>query len=133
MKTEKKLGIWMDHFNAYLIEFNGENGDEKGKALEIVREDTVHDPNKGENLIHSKEQHQQAEYYKKLGKAIKNYTEVILFGPTDAKVELLHVLEADRQFENIKIETQTADKMSVNQQDAFVAEYFSAHVSHSQA
>ncbi len=125
MKAEKKLGIWMDHANAYLMEFNIDNADAQVKALEIVLEDTAHDSNKGENLIHNKEQHQQAEFYKKLGNIIKNYEEVILFGPTDAKVELLHVLKADHHFENIKIETQTADKMTDNQQHAFVKEYFS--------
>ncbi len=125
MKAEKKLGIWMDHANAYLMEFNIDNADAQLKALEIVHEDTAHDSNKGENLIHNKEQHQQAEFYKKLGNIIKNYEEVILFGPTDAKVELLHVLKANHHFENIKIETQTADKMTDNQQHAFVKEYFS--------
>lgn len=125
MKTEKKLGIWMDHSNAYLMEYDNDNTIEKVKALEIVHEGTAHDSNKGENLIHNKEQHQQAEFYKKLGNIIKNYEEVILFGPTDAKVELLHVLKADHHFENIKIETQTSDKMTENQQHAFVKEYFS--------
>ena len=41
--------------------------------------------------MHNKEQHEQSDYYKKLGETIKNYTEVLLFGPTDAKVELFIV------------------------------------------
>jgi len=80
---------------------------------------------KSEHLMHNKEQHQQSEYYKKLGEVIKNYEEVILFGPTDAKLELLNLLRADHNFEKIKIEIKPADKMTENQEHAFVREHFS--------
>jgi hypothetical protein len=125
MKTEKKLGIWMDHSSAYLMEFTMDNAEEQIKSLEFVHEDIKHDLSKGESLMHNKQQHQLKEFYNKLGDSIKNYHDVILFGPTDAKVELLNILKADHQFENIKIETQSADKMTENQQHAFVKEYFS--------
>ena len=75
--------------------------------------------------VHNKEQHQQSEFYKKLGEAIINYNEVILFGPTDAKAELHNILKADHRFAKIKIETKQADRMTENQQHAFVREYFS--------
>jgi stalled ribosome rescue protein Dom34 len=42
--------------------------------------------------MHQKEQHEQSDYYKKIGEAIKNYQEVLLFGPTNAKTELLNLL-----------------------------------------
>ena len=74
--------------------------------------------------MHTKEQHQQSSYYKKLRDAIKNYQEVVLFGPTDAKNELLNLLKADHLFENIKIEVKHYDKMTENQMHAFVREYF---------
>ena len=80
---------------------------------------------KSENLMHNKEQHQQSEYYKKLGEAIKNYEAVILFGPTEAKVELFNTLKADHHFEKIKIEIKQTDKMTENQQHAFIRKYFS--------
>ena len=74
--------------------------------------------------MHNKEQHWQSEYYKELGAEIKNYENVILFGPTDAKAELLNTLRSDPQFSKIKIETRQTDKMTENQQHAFVKEYF---------
>ena len=74
--------------------------------------------------MHNKEQHQQSEYYKNLGDKIINYEEVILFGPTDAKVELFNILKADHRFENIKIVVKPADKMTENQQHAFVRDHF---------
>ena len=75
--------------------------------------------------MHNKEQHKQSEYYKQLGEAIKNYEEVILFGPTEAKVELYNVLRADHQFAKIRIEVEQTDKMTENQEHAFVKAYFS--------
>ena len=80
---------------------------------------------KGESLMHNKEQHQQSEYYKKLGEEIRKFDEVIIFGPTDAKAELFNILKADHRFENINIEVKQADKMTENQKHAFVIEHFS--------
>lgn len=127
MKTTKKLGIWMDHSNAHIIT----------TASGIVKTDniltkTVHSGNdhtlsESESLIHNKEQHLQNDYYKRLAETIKNYDEVILFGPTDAKIELLHILKADHHFDNIKIEAKPSDRMTENQQHAFVKEHFSIH------
>jgi hypothetical protein len=110
MKTEKKLGIWMDHANAHL------------KFTHEEKEKTLH---KSESMMHHKEQHQQSEYYQSLGEIIKDYDDVLLFGPTNAKVELLNMLEADSGFSKIKIETMQADKMTENQEHAFVKDYFS--------
>jgi hypothetical protein len=53
-----------------------------------------------------------------------NYENVLLFGPTNAKVELFNILRADLAFSNIKIEVKDADKMTDNQQRAFVKDYF---------
>lgn len=122
--TKKKLGIWMDHSTAHLMEFDKDNIDEKVIASKFTHEEKEHSLGKNEKLMHNKEQHQQSEYYKELGEAIRSYDDVILFGPTDAKSELLNILRADHRFEKIKIETKQADKMTVNQQHAFVKEYF---------
>lgn len=75
--------------------------------------------------MHNKRQQQHAAYYKKLGETIISYEEVILIGPTDAKTELLNILQSDLRFKKIKIEVQPADKMSENQKQAFVKNHFS--------
>ncbi len=127
MITSKKIGIRMDHSNADLIEFNTATLQTKtidSKFTHEVKESTL---SKSEQLMHNKEQHQQSEYYKKLGEVIKNYDEVILFGPTEAKTELLNVLKADHLFSKIHIEVKNTDKMTENQQHAFVKEYFAKH------
>ena len=74
--------------------------------------------------MHVKEQHLQSGYYKKLSETIRNYQEVVLFGPTDAKSELLNLLKGNHLFENIKFEVKNTDKMTENQMHVFVREYF---------
>lgn len=117
----------MDHSNAHLMEF--ENAASGSKTIESpftngVKEETM---DKGEKTLHHKEQQQQTAYYKQLGEVIMRYDDVLLFGPTDAKTELLNILKTDHHFDKIKIEIKQADKMSENQQHAFVREYFSTN------
>lgn len=124
MITAKNLGIWMDHSNARLIEFtnfsfsskiikNSFTHDEKTKSLE-----------KSENLMHNKEQHQQSEYFKRIAEKIQNFSDIVLFGPTDAKTELFNVLKKDHRFSKINIEVKPTDNMTDNQQQLFVRAHF---------
>ncbi|WP_428659245.1 hypothetical protein [Runella sp.] len=116
----KKIGIWMDSETAHLMEFTDE-------SLQTVTVESKKDTtlSNSENLMHNKEQQHQSEYYKKLSDAIREYEDVLLFGPTNAKAELFNLLKADHHFDKIKIEMLPADKMTENQQYAFVREYFS--------
>lgn len=120
----KKIGIWMDHSMANLMEFNMNTIQTRTIYLAISSQDKNSDLGKNENLMHKKEQHQQSEYYKKLGEEIKKYNDVILFGPTLAKVELANMLAEDQLFSKIKIEVKQTDKMTENQQHAFVKKHF---------
>jgi hypothetical protein len=124
MKKIKQLGIWMDHSNAFLMELINDTILENSILSEFTHQEKEDSLNRNEKLKHTKEKHQQSSYYKKLRDAIKNYQEVVLFGPTDAKNELLNLLKADHLFENIKIEVKQSDKMTENQMHAFVREYF---------
>ncbi len=125
MTTRKKLGIWMDHSNAHLIEFTTESEKPTTITSSFTHQEKVTSMGKSENLMHNKEQHDQSAYYKKLGAVIKNYGEVILFGPTTAKTELFNILTKDHLFSEIKMEIKEADKMTENQQQAFVKDHFS--------
>jgi hypothetical protein len=124
MTTQKKLGIWMDHANAHLMEFSTHTVETTGLGSKFTDESLEGDMSNGESLMHNKEKHEESDYYKELGKAIANYDEILLFGPTDAKSELFNLLREDSHFEKIKIAVQPADKMTDNQQHAFVKDYF---------
>jgi len=125
MQTVKRLGIWMDHSSAHLTEFTTEPVEMKGIESQFTHQEKESSLKKSEKLMHNKEQQQQGAYYKKLGEVIKGYDEVILFGPTDAKVELYNLLSQDQHFINIKIEVEQTDKMTEHQEMAFVKEHFS--------
>ncbi|MEN9908002.1 MAG: hypothetical protein RLZZ540_1151 [Bacteroidota bacterium] len=125
MKTAKKLGIGMDHSIACLIEFTPDSFEMKNIESEFTFQDKKKALVKSESLMHHKENQQLSSYYKKLADIIKGYNEVVLFGPTDAKVELFNTLNQEEEFGKIKIEIKNTDKMTENQKISFVKEYFS--------
>jgi stalled ribosome rescue protein Dom34 len=127
MATAKNLGIWMDHSNAHLMEFTTDPITTTIISSRFTHREKEQSIGKSENGMHQKEQHEQSDYYKKISEAIRNYQEVLLFGPTNAKTELLNLLKADHHFEKIKLETKDADKMTQNEQHAFVRNHFSHH------
>lgn len=125
MKSAKQLGIWMDHSCAKLIELTSESTGTntiESKPDTQVNEDDLYFKDDSHTL--NKEQKQLSAFYKEIGDVILNYDEVLLFGPTDAKNELVNLLKADHHFDSVKIEVKPADNMSENQQQAFVKEHF---------
>ena len=124
MKNIKQLGIWMDHSNAYLLELINDTIETERVVSELSDPEAEFNFYKGEKLINKKERHLQLKYYKNLGEIIKKYQEVVLFGPTDAKSELLNLLKTDHLFEKIKIEAINSGKMTESQMHTFVREYF---------
>ncbi len=113
----------MDHENARFISNNqliAVNIESKFNHLEKIKSLANH----GENLMHNKEQHLQLDYYNEIADVIKNFDSVVLFGPTEAKNELFNILQSNHLFDKISIEIRNTDKMTNNQQHAFVLEYF---------
>ena len=127
MTTAKKLGIWMDHASAHLMEFTRDSIQTKIVSANFTHPEQGKSWHKSELQKHVKEQHQQAAYYQELEEVIKDYNGVVLFGPTDAKVELFNRLIKNHHFDKIKIEVKQVDKMTENQEHAFEREYFSKH------
>jgi hypothetical protein len=124
MKKNKYLAIWMDHSSAFIMELTNDTIVTSTVISESMNPDVEFSSDKHEKIIHKKEQHQQLNYYKKLGDSIRNYQEVLLFGPTDAKKELLNLLKSDNLFEKIKIEIRNSDKMTESQRHIFVRDFF---------
>ena len=124
MKNSKNLGIWMDHSVAHLMALTGETVETTTIKSDFSHEEKEGALNRSEHVMHNKENQRQAEFYKNISKIIQNYDAVLLFGPTKAKNELLNILEEDQLCANIKIEVKSAEKMTENQQHAFVKEYF---------
>ncbi len=124
MKSPKKLGIWMDHSNALLFNFDSVANNKKVIASDFSLKDKHETLQRSESEMHNKQNHKTTSYYNKIANEIKKFDEVLLFGPTDAKLELFHILKDDHKFSKIKIECKTTDKMSEKEQSKFVQNYF---------
>jgi stalled ribosome rescue protein Dom34 len=124
MRATKQLGICMDHSSAYLMEYTS-----RGITTSTIESQANHQPRienitADESRVQNREQNQLADYFKQLSEIIREYDEVVLFGPTEAKDELLNHLRENHLFDKIKIELEHEDKMTENQQQAFVKDYF---------
>ena len=124
MKVKKRLGIWMDHATACWMEYNVD-------SFEVNTVDADSDALvnqqpllQSESALHNKEQQTLHRFYKSLLEIIKNYDEVLLFGPSNAKTELYNLARAEHRFDAIKIEPKSATKMSYKEQHAFMKDYF---------
>ena len=127
MKSAKQLGIWMDHSSANIFELLYDTVILKALESTPAFPEQVENLRLDESQMQNKEQKQYADFYKKLSYIINDYSEVLLFGPTDAKSELFNVLKNNRQFEKIRISVQPTDNMTDKQQKAFVKDFFKAH------
>ena len=122
MKITNNLGIWMDHSTAHLIDINSNSNETINSEFNFnTKEEAL---SRSESLMHNKRQQMHEAYYKEISDEILKYNHVLLFGPTNAKVELNNYLSKDLHFKNIKIDIETADKMTNNEKDAFVKNYF---------
>jgi hypothetical protein len=137
MKKDKKyLGIWLDHSKAHLIE--SENKDTKietllsgySKQMRIEGEKPAGirlGNNRSTNNEYS-EHHRKIEmlmhYYKILTDRVKRYDETVLFGPTNAKVELFDLLLKDSKTTHVHLHREDCSRMSEHEMADFVKDYF---------
>jgi hypothetical protein len=123
MKKNNNLGIWMDHSAANLIDINSKN--ECQSIVSNFNSETKEEAlNTSESLMHNKRQQMHEAYYKEIADEILKYNHVLLFGPTNAKVELHNYLKKDLHFKKIKIDIEPTDKMTDNKKNAFVKNHF---------
>ena len=124
MDTTKKLGIWMDHSKADLIDLDSK--EKKRSILSKFTFDTKEEAlQRSENLMHNKEQQMHEAFYKEIASEILKYDRVVLFGPTNAKTELFNYLGKNLHVKEIDIDVETKDKMTDNEKYAFTKAHFS--------
>ena len=124
METIKKIAVYMDHFMANIIEYSN-----SAEAIKTIKSEFNHFEKekilqKGESHLHNKEQDMQQKFYSKLRDELLSYNSVLLFGATNAKTELLNILQADAKFLNVEFTLKNTDKLTENQQIAFVNDCF---------
>jgi stalled ribosome rescue protein Dom34 len=120
----KSIGIYMDHASAHIIPSTGDPAETTLIESAFTASDKTLTFEHGEKAMHHSQQRDLSAYYKKIGEVIKQYEQVVLFGPTDAKKELLNLLKKDHHFDQISIRFEHTDKLTENQQLALVREHF---------
>lgn len=123
--TTKTLGIWMDHANSIKVENTTKLKSTTSLLDVFTQPEKIESVAKHSDLSSNKEPHDPAAFYRQIGKIIPHFDQVILFGPAAEKSELYHMLKANQQFDNIKIETKTSDIMTVLEQKHFITHHFS--------
>ncbi len=136
LKSDRKIGLWLDHTKAHFIDLS------KGPAIvETTFSDkesevrykgesatgTLLGNNRATNSEHHKHNRERLimdEYYHILIDRLKNYDDIFLFGPTSAKDELNNKLIADKHFADKSITITPADQLTENQMVAAVRTFF---------
>ncbi len=135
-KTNKPVGVWMDHSQAHFIDFakgfpvvetvysaQEEQVRFKGESGSATKLGNYRSGN-NENHRHNRDQQLMQEYYKILSDRLKNYDNILLFGSTKAKEELYNYLKLNKQFEAKSITVKPADHLTENQMIAEVKKFF---------
>lgn len=113
----------MDHSDAYLIDLQVVQNDRTIRS-EFTHEAKTETLNRSESSMHNKRQQLNSAYFKDIAQEILKYYRVLLFGPTNAKVELRNYLTKDLHFADIKIDVEAAEAMTSNERYAFVKNHF---------
>jgi stalled ribosome rescue protein Dom34 len=124
MELSKQLGIWMDYCTAYLMELTSNHFEIS--TIESISYDTnkLHPVHKIASLLETQKR-LQFNYYHNIANEIHTYNRIIIFGPSNAKIELFDVLSEDDRFLKTKIEITNTDKMNPAEQHDFILKYFS--------
>lgn len=124
MKTNKRVGIWMDYSSAYVMEMTGDEIVTTEVASEFTWEEKQHSYFKNEGLMHKKERQLVMDYFKKIGEKIADSESVLLFGPGEAKNELFNLLTANPLYKHVNIRVKTTDRLTENQRKSFFKNEF---------
>lgn len=123
MTMKKCIGIWMDHSVAHLMEFTT-NIKTNVFSNSFDHQDKVETLMRSERKMHNKEQQDQNAYYLDIINQLTSYSDILLFGPTDAKTELLNLIKQNIKYANLKVTVKNSDKMSEAEEHAFVKDHF---------
>lgn len=128
MNAQKFIAVYMDHSSANIMQLVSNTIETEVVESDFnhhVKENALH---KSENIMHNKEQQLQLSYYNTIKDKLKESKDILLFGTTTAKTELQNILKTDSHFNAIKIAVTQTDKMTENQQHAFIKNHIKTHL-----
>ena len=122
MEKKKRLGVWVGHSDAHLMEFKTDIIELNTIESTFTYQEKIEEEN--ERKRQAKEKRKHLKFYKDLSETIKYYDEVVIFGATDSKKTLVDILASDDKFCNIKIEVKQTEHLTEDQQHNFVKDHF---------
>lgn len=126
MESSKKIGVWMDYSSAHIMSFSENPHEIETIESKFSSDEKASGLAKGEKHLHSKERQFKTDYFKEIAKVLLAYDKVLLFGPTNAKMELFNLLNGDNRFIKTKIYLKETSKMTLNQRNKFIYDHFSS-------
>ena len=120
----KQLAIFMDDTNALLMELYNHMIVSRNIVFKSKENEEYIDYNYSAPVRITSLQWHHLAYYKEISDIIRNYQQVVLFGPINTKEKFYKLLETDQHFRNIKIEFINTNKMTDFQIHEFVLNYY---------
>lgn len=114
----------MDLFTANIIEYKKAAKVSKTIHSEFNHLEKVKILQKGESHLPNNEQDLQNKFYLEISNNCVDYSQILLFGPTNSKTEFKIVLENDKRFINMEIILKITDKLTTTEQIDFVDSCF---------
>ena len=134
VETSRKIGLWMDHSQARLLEPGEPVSTIRTVASQISKKAKIdgeeadgirlgkYRSSNNEYRKHNRRQNMLAEYYKTLAKEIHPYDEIFLSGSTTALEEFKNFLSNKKSFLSKRIHIMRSDYLSDNQLAALLLE-----------
>ncbi len=123
MKKNNFKAVYLDHSSANIMEFINDVITTETIDSDFNHQQKVEALHKSESLMHHKENQLQLIYYQAIMDKLKTSDNILLFGSTTAKMELHNLIKEDSHFKNSKIDCKQTDRLTDNQQHAFVKDY----------
>jgi hypothetical protein len=139
-KENKKLGVWMDQSQAFLIcmenhhpfllekivspiesrvRYSGETDSKTKLGTSLA----ASNHEKKTNHIHKE---QLKKYFSVLEDSIRSFDEILLLGPGVLKTQFFKHISSNKSFSESKIQVKDSDKLTFNQLLAIIREHYSA-------
>jgi len=135
MKMKDYVGIWVDHKKVFIVSIAGDqvtinnmvsNVDGHLRLSGGSRTSTPYGPQEGPSEGRREERRRQKlrQYYKKIIRIISDAEKIFIFGPGEAKTELMKEMKKSKDLSSRIVGTETTDKMTERQIKAKVRKFF---------
>ena len=134
------VGIWVDHKKVFIVSIAGDqvtinnmvsNVDGHIRISGGSRASTPYGPQEGPSEGRREERRRQKlrQYYKKIIRIISDAEKIFIFGPGEAKTELMKEMKKSKDLSSRIVGTETTDKMTERQikgEEIFYFKYIDA-------